>query len=123
MVIGKSTKKRRMICRIPDGKDADGQPVYREVTRGPGRILNISTAGFDVDHSLLGAMYKHGKKAERDPAVAPRLLFDWHEGPDGDFSDPEHRRRAVRAASEAAGVSVGCRGAGTRVRQAGSPAA
>jgi phage terminase large subunit-like protein len=95
MVIGKSTKKRRMICRLPDG---------REVTRGPGRVLNISTAGFDVEHSLLGAMYLNGKKAEYDPGVAPRLLFDWHEGEDGDFSDPAHRRRAVRAASEAAGV-------------------
>ena len=95
MVIGKSTKKRRLVCRMPDG---------REVTRGPGRILNISTAGFDVDHSLLGAMYKQGKRAGRDPAVAPRLLFDWHEGPDGDFRDPDHRRRAVVAASDAAGI-------------------
>src|SRR5487761_1087816 len=78
MVIGKSTKKRRLICRLPDGS---------EVTRGPGRILNISTAGFDVDHSLLGAMYKHGKRAERDPALAPRLLFDWREARPGlDFA-------------------------------------
>lgn len=95
MVIGKSTAKRRMVCRLPDGT---------EVARGPGRILNISTAGFDVDHSLLGAMYKEGKKAERDPSIAPRLLFDWQEGEDGDFSDPEHRRAAVRAASQAHGV-------------------
>src|ERR1700734_504291 len=65
MVIGKSTKKRRMICRLPDGT---------EVSRGPGRILNISTAGFDVEHSMLGAMYLHGQKAARDPALAPRLL-------------------------------------------------
>jgi len=95
MVIGKSTKKRRMVCRMPDG---------REVTRGPGRILNISTAGFDVEHSLLGAMYLHGKKAEHNQSVAPRLLFDWHEGGDGDYSDPAYRRSAVVAASEAAGV-------------------
>ena len=51
MVIGKSTAKRRLVCRLPDG---------REVTRGPGRILNISTAGFDVEHSLLGARYLLG---------------------------------------------------------------
>jgi phage terminase large subunit-like protein len=95
MVIGKSTKKRRMICRLPDGT---------EVSRGPGRILNISTAGFDVEHSMLGAMYLHGQKAARDPSLAPRLLFDWHEGEEGDFSDPGHRRKAVQAASEAAGV-------------------
>lgn len=100
MVIGKSTKKRRLVCRIPDG--AGG---FREVKRGPGRILNISTAGFDADHSLLGAMYKHAKRVERDPGLAPRLLVDIHEAPDGlDYADPEDRRRAVIAASDAAGV-------------------
>jgi phage terminase large subunit-like protein len=95
MVIGKSTKKRRLVCRLADG---------REVSRGPGRILNISTAGFDVDHSLLGAMYLHGQRAARDPGLAPRLLFDWREGAEGDYSDPGHRRRAVEAASPAAGI-------------------
>ena len=96
MVIGKSTKKRRLVCRLPDGT---------EVKRGPGRILNISTAGFDVDHSLLGAMYKQGKAAELDPAVAPRLLFDWHEARPGlDYASVEDRRVAVRDASDAAGI-------------------
>jgi hypothetical protein len=96
MVIGKSTKKRRLICRMPDG---------REVTRGPGRILNISTAGFDVDHTLLGAMYKHGKRVERDPGLAPRLLFDWREARPGlDYSRPADRRIAVQDASAAAGI-------------------
>jgi phage terminase large subunit-like protein len=102
MVIGKSTKKRRMVCRIPvPGSTGD----YTEVKRGPGRNLNISTAGFDVDHSLLGAMYLHGKRAQRDPAIAPRLLVDWREGRDGlDYTKPEDRRIAVQDASSAAGV-------------------
>lgn len=96
MVIGKSTKKRRMVCRLPDG---------REITRGPGRILNISTAGFDVEHSLLGAMYLHGQKARHDPSLAPRLLFDWREARDGlDYARPADRRVAVQDASGAAGV-------------------
>jgi hypothetical protein len=99
MVIGKSTKKRRMVCRVPQ---PDGS--VREVTRGPGRNLNISTAGFDVEHSLLGAMYLQGKRAERDPSLSPRTLFDWQEGEDGDYSDPAVRRRAVLAGSDAAGV-------------------
>lgn len=99
-VIGKSTKKRSMICKVPDGSGG-----FREIPRGPGRILNLSTAGFDVDHSLLGAMYKHGKRAERDPSVAPKLLFDWQEAPDNlDFRIPADRATAVRAASGAAGV-------------------
>lgn len=99
-VIGKSTRKRRLICRVPQ---PDG--TVREVTRGPGRRLGISTAGWDLDHSLLGAMYKHGKRAERDPSVAPRLLFDWREAREGlDYRKPEHRRIAVQDASAAAGV-------------------
>lgn len=99
-VIGKSTKKRRLQCRIPLKEGG-----FRTVKRGPGRILNISTAGFDVDHSLFGAMYKHGVAARRDPSVAPKLLFDLHEAPDDlDYENPEHRRRAVIAASDAAGI-------------------
>jgi phage terminase large subunit-like protein len=94
-VIGKSTSKRDLVCRLPDG---------REVKRGPGRVLNISTAGFDVEHSLLGGMYLEGGKAMLDPSLQPRMLFDWREGDDGDFEDPEHRRRAVVQASAAAGV-------------------
>lgn len=83
-VIGKSTKKRRTL-------------------RGSGRILSLSTAGFDVDRSLLGAMYKRGKKALRDPSTAPRFLFDWQEAPDGlDYRKIEDRVTAVKAASKAA---------------------
>ena len=96
MVVGKSTKKRRLVCRLPDGP---------EVRRGTGRILNISTAGFDVDHSFLGVMYKHAKRVERDQGVEPRLLVDIHEAPDGlDYDNPDDRRRAVIAASDAAGI-------------------
>jgi hypothetical protein len=100
MVIGKSTKKRRLVCRIPQD---DG--TFREITRGPGRILNISTAGFDVDHSLLGAMYKQGMRAGRDLSLSPRTLFDWQEARPGlDYSKPEDRRIAVQDASAAAGI-------------------
>jgi phage terminase large subunit-like protein len=85
-VISKSTRKRR-------------------TARGSGRVLNVSTAGFDVDHSLLGAMYKVGRRVARDPSVAPRLLFDWQEAPPGlDYDDPVQRAVAVRAASKAADV-------------------
>lgn len=84
-VIGKSTLKRR-------------------TPRGSGRILRISTAGFDVDDSLLGEEYKRGKLALHNPATAPRLLFDWQEAPEGlNFDLAEDREKAVRAASGAAG--------------------
>ena len=75
----------------------------RRTLRGPGRVLGLSTAGFDVDKSLLGAIYKQGKRAAQDPTVAPQLLFDWQEAPEGlDLDDPEQRAIAVRAASKAA---------------------
>jgi len=100
VVVGKSTRKRRLRCQI-----LDDCGEFEDVTRGPGRILNLSTAGFDVDHSLLGEMYQRGKRAELDPDVAPELLFDWQEaGDDLDFTNPEHRRIAVVAASAAAGI-------------------
>lgn len=99
-VIGKSTKKRR-------------------TARGPGRILDLSTAGFDLDHSLLGAMYKRGKRALHNPRVAPKLLFDWQEAPDGlNYDRAADRRKAVRAASKAAGVLWDVE---SRVRDWGKP--
>ena len=85
-VVGKSTRKRR-------------------TPHGSGRIISLSTAGFDVDHSFLGALYRMGKKVERNPSLSPRFLMDWREAPDGlDFKLKAHRRRAVLAASGAAGV-------------------
>jgi phage terminase large subunit-like protein len=99
-VIGKSTKKRK-------------------TPRGAGRRLNLSTAGFDKDHSLLGAMYKLGKDAERDPSLAPRFLFDWREAPENvDYDLAEDRARAVRAASGAADVLWSVR---DRVNEWGKP--
>jgi phage terminase large subunit-like protein len=86
VVIGKSTRKRM-------------------TPRGPGRRLNLSTAGFDVDHSLLGVMYKHGKRCQRDPRLDPKFLFDWREAADTlDLNKPADREIAVRSASAAADV-------------------
>jgi len=86
-VIGKSTFKRR----IP--------------RRGCGRVISLSTAGFDRDHSLLGALYKRGVSARRRPVLEPRFLFDWREAPDGlDYKRAADRRIAVKAASAAADV-------------------
>lgn len=105
VVIGKSTNKRQLRCEIPV-RDGDGQVVgVRKVQRGPGRIIDISTAGFDVDHSFFGALYKHGKKALKNPAAAPRLLFECWEADEGlDFENPADRLTAVRQASPAAGI-------------------
>jgi len=105
VVIGKSTNKRQLRCEIPV-RDADGKVIGTEtVKRGPGRIVDISTAGFDIDHSFFGGLYKQGKDALRNPAASPRLLFECWEAPDGlKFDKPEDRLKAVMAASPAAGI-------------------
>lgn len=105
VVIGKSTNKRRLRCEIPVRND-DGKVIgARKVARGRGRVVDISTAGFDVDRSFFGGMYKHGKQAERDPDLDPRLLFECFEAPDDlDFEIEADRAKAVAAASPAAGV-------------------
>lgn len=85
-VIGKSTKKRR-------------------TRRGSGRRLSLSTAGFDVDSSLLGEFCKLGARVRVDQSISPRFLCDWREAPDGlDYNSPADREVAVRAASGAADV-------------------
>jgi len=92
-VVSMGCSKRTLTYRLPGG---------REVTRGPGRIINMSTAGFDIDHSYLGAKYKQGRQEEHQGG-ATRFLMDWHEAPDGlDYNDPAQRGIACRAASGAA---------------------
>lgn len=79
--------------------------LKRQTVHGSGRIINISTAGFDKDHSLLGVMYKHAKRVMKDPSIDPRFLPDIHEAPEGlNFEDPEDRAKAVMAASSGADV-------------------
>lgn len=85
-VVGKSTNKRR-------------------TPRGRGRVISLSTAGFDKERSFLGQLYKLGLRTLRNPSVAPRFLFDWREAPDGlNYKLAAHREKAVLAASGAAGV-------------------
>ena len=94
-VVSMGASKRTLTYRMPGG---------REVTRGPGRIIALSTAGFDVDHSMLGAIYKQGLR-EQAQGTPTRFLFDWREAEDGlDYNDPAQRELACRQASGAADV-------------------
>lgn len=98
-VVAMGTTKRTLTYRIPQRGCG-----YREVRRGRGRVLNLSTAGFDIDHSFLGAMYKEAKRVEQQQ-LPTRFLLDWAEAPDGlDYNDPADRAIAVRAASGAADI-------------------
>jgi len=77
----------------------------RKTARGPGRMLSLSTAGFDKQKSLLGKIYQRGKLAEYSPHSDPKFLFDWREGdPSLDPEDPDDRRQLIIQSSKAAGV-------------------
>lgn len=93
-VISKSTRKRNI-------KLNDGSGLHR----GPGRVLNISTAGFDKHTTMLGAMYLHAKRVLHDPTADLKFLADIYEAPDGlNYEDPADREKAVRAASHGADI-------------------
>ena len=86
-VIGKSTNKRMDL-------------------HGEGRVLGISTAGFDKNNSLLGEMYKKGKMVQHDPSIDPKFYFTWFEADETlNPDDPADRRIMVKQASPAAGVT------------------
>lgn len=94
-VVGKSTTKRQM----------HWDPANRAMGRGPGRIFNISTAGFDKKRSLLGQMYTHCKKVAKDQTLDPELLINIYEAPEGlDYTKKSDRIIACKAASPSAGV-------------------
>lgn len=97
-VVAMGATKRTLTYRIPA---AGG---YREVKRGPGRSMSLSTAGFDIDHSMLGVKYRRGRR-EALQNTPTRFLFDWAEAPEGlDFNNPADREIACRAASGAADI-------------------
>lgn len=98
-VVAMGTSKRTLTYRIPQPGGG-----YTKVRRGKGRYIDLSTAGFDLDHSMLGRMYKQGRREETQ-GKPTRFLMDWREAPDGlDYEDPRDREIAVRAASGAADV-------------------
>jgi hypothetical protein len=98
-VVRMGASKRNLTYRIPQ---RDG--TLRVVRRGRGRHIDLSTAGFDLDNSMLGRQYKQGLR-EAKQGKATRFLFDWREAPDGlDYKNPRDREIACRAASGAADV-------------------
>ena len=94
-VIGKSTSKRRMFW------DVD----HPEIGRGAGRIINISTAGFDKENSILGTMYMRCMKILQDQTLDPRFLVNIYQARDGlNYDIREDRVIACQDASPAANI-------------------
>jgi hypothetical protein len=53
-------------------RSSGSRPEARRTPRGCGRQISLSTAGFDIDKSLLGEMVKLGRKVVNNPAVSRR---------------------------------------------------
>jgi phage terminase large subunit-like protein len=65
--------------------------------------LNISTAGWNME-SLLGRLYKHGKRIERGEIEDPTFLFVWLEASEHlDPSDDEQLREGILECSPGVG--------------------
>lgn len=78
------------------------------LTKRKGCALDSSTAGDDVETSLLGRLYTKGKKIERGELRDDRFLFDWieHPDPECDLGTEEKVWEAVRIAYRGAGDHV-----------------
>lgn len=69
-----------------------------------GRIIGISTAGWNLE-SLLGGLYEYGCKIASGELVDPQFFFWWREASDHwDLDDPEQLLAAIREANAVADV-------------------
>lgn len=72
-----------------------GRNVWTILTNGIGAreqplILQITTAGVDVEGTLGGEQYLFGDKLVEEPELDPGFLFWWYKTPEGaDYRDPE----------------------------------
>lgn len=85
-----------------------GEAVWNVLTNGTGArsqpmVLQITTAGYDVDGTVCGRQYSYGKRVRSGEIDDPRYYFHWNEAPEGvDHRDPE----VWRAANPNFGVTV-----------------
>lgn len=77
-----------------------GEQVWNVLTNATGArrqpmILQITTAGYDVDGTICGKQYQYGKRVRSGEVDDPRYYFHWVEAPAGaDYRDPEVWRAA-----------------------------
>lgn len=85
-----------------------GRQVWTVLTNGTGArrqplILQITTAGDDIDGTICGEQYQYGKNVKAGVIDDPRYFFHWVEAPeDLDYREPE----AWAAANPSYGVLV-----------------
>lgn len=72
-----------------------GRDVWTVLTNGVGArrqplIIQITTAGFDLEGTVCGEQYQLGEQLALDPTLDPRYLFWWYEAAKGtDYTDPK----------------------------------
>lgn len=85
-----------------------GEQVWNVLTNGTGArrqpmILQITTAGHDLEGTICGRQYEYGKRVRGGEVADPRYFFHWSEAPEG----ADHRDPAVwKAANPSYGVLV-----------------
>lgn len=89
------------------------EKVYRVLTNGLAKRagswgLDISTAGSQLDGSLVGTLYTKGKRIAAGELRDDAFLFDWieHPDPDCDLSSEESALAAILVAYAGAGAHV-----------------
>jgi phage terminase large subunit-like protein len=85
-----------------------GEAVWNVLTNGTGArsqpmVLQITTAGYDLEGTICGRQYSYGKRVQSGDVEDERYFFHWDEAPEGvDHRDPE----VWRAANPNFGVTV-----------------
>lgn len=85
-----------------------GENVWNVLTNGTGArrqpiVFQTTTAGYDVEGTICGKQYTHGRKVESGEVEDPRYLFCWYGPPSGS----DHRSADVwQAANPSYGVLV-----------------
>ena len=85
-----------------------GEGVWNVLTNGTGArrqpmVLQITTAGHDIEGTVCGRQYTYGKRVQAGEVDDPRYFFRWWEAPEGS----DHRDPAVwEAANPSYGVLV-----------------
>lgn len=97
-----------ILDELHEWNGARGENVWNVLTNGTGArrqpmVLQITTAGYDLDGTVCGRQYQYGKRVAAGEVDDPRYFFHWNEAPEGaDHRDPE----VWRAANPNYGVTV-----------------
>lgn len=72
-----------------------GENVWNVLTNGTGArrqplVLQITTAGYDLDGTICGRQYQYGQRVASREVDDPQYYFHWREAPEGlDYRSPE----------------------------------